>query len=151
VIEGNQSDSRPRKRRKGNLKVEEAEDEHNVSLMPQKKIRSGAAKNDISSRRSSLDENTPKRERSQSGDLKSGRENLTSEQKRSNHILSEQKRRNLIKQGFDDLCVLVPELKGGGFSKSAMLTKAADWLENLIQGNEKLKLQLAKLDGRRVQ
>ena len=68
-----------------------------------------------------------------------GRDNLTDAQKRSNHILSEQKRRNLIKQGFEELGDLVPELRPGGFSKSAMLTQAALWLEGLIRGNEKLK------------
>ncbi|KAL4876096.1 hypothetical protein BJY04DRAFT_200603 [Aspergillus karnatakaensis] len=79
---------------------------------------------------------------------KTPRENLTEEQKRSNHILSEQKRRNLIRQGFDDLCVLVPGLKGGGFSKSAMLTQAADWLEIMLRDNEILKTQLADLKAR---
>ncbi|KAL4803587.1 hypothetical protein BDV18DRAFT_145092 [Aspergillus unguis] len=77
---------------------------------------------------------------------KASRENLTEEQKRSNHIHSEQKRRNLIKQGFDDLCTLVPGLRGGGFSKSAVLTQAADWLEDILRGNNKLKMQLAELD-----
>ncbi|EQL38160.1 hypothetical protein BDFG_00537 [Blastomyces dermatitidis ATCC 26199] len=73
------------------------------------------------------------------------RENLTEEQKRTNHILSEQKRRNLIKQGFDDLCALVPELHGGGFSKSTMLVQAAEWLEDLLRGNERLQNQLDEL------
>ncbi|KAL2872741.1 basic helix-loop-helix domain-containing protein [Aspergillus lucknowensis] len=76
---------------------------------------------------------------------KAPRENLTEEQKRSNHILSEQKRRNLIRQGFEDLCTLVPGLKGGGFSKSAMLTQAADWLEEILRGNDILRTQLADL------
>ncbi|KAJ5666373.1 uncharacterized protein N7477_008821 [Penicillium maclennaniae] len=75
------------------------------------------------------------------------RENLSEEQKRTNHILSEQKRRNLIRQGFDDLCTLVPGLRGGGFSKSAMLTQAADWLEDLLRGNEILHSQLANMKG----
>ena len=79
---------------------------------------------------------------------RSGRENLTEEQKRSNHILSEQKRRNLIKQGFDDLCTLVPDLHGGGYSKSAMLTQAADWLEDLLRGNDELRTILASLKAR---
>lgn len=78
---------------------------------------------------------------------KAPRENLTEEQKRTNHILSEQKRRNLIRQGFDDLCSLVPGLRGGGFSKSAMLTQAADWLEELLRGNELLQRQLADMRG----
>lgn len=76
---------------------------------------------------------------------KTARENLTEEQKRTNHILSEQKRRNLIRQGFEDLCILVPGLRGGGFSKSAMLTGAADWLEDLLRGNEILQRQLHDL------
>ncbi|KAJ5519434.1 hypothetical protein N7453_001856 [Penicillium expansum] len=78
---------------------------------------------------------------------KAARENLTEEQKRTNHILSEQKRRNLIRQGFEDLCTLVPALRGGGFSKSAMLTGAADWLEDLLHGNDILQSQLHDLKG----
>ncbi|KAK2677464.1 hypothetical protein RAB80_006204 [Fusarium oxysporum f. sp. vasinfectum] len=70
------------------------------------------------------------------------------EQKRENHIKSEQKRRTLIKEGFDDLCDLVPGLRGGGFSKSTMLAMAAEWLEDLLKGNEALAAQLAALEGR---
>ncbi len=101
-------------------------------------------------RRSTASDSSSKRRKSQSGEPKPNRENLTEEQKRSNHILSEQKRRNLIKLGFEDLCKLVPELKGGGFSKSAMLLQAADWLEDMISGNEVLKAQLAGLERRRT-
>lgn len=64
------------------------------------------------------------------------RENLTEEQKRSNHILSEQKRRNLIKRGFDDLHDLVPEIRNGGLSKSSVLTEAANFLEKIIEDNK---------------
>jgi hypothetical protein len=70
------------------------------------------------------------------------RENLSEEQKRSNHILSEQKRRNLIKRGFDDLHDLVPEIHNGGLSKSAVLTEAANFLEKLIEENKNFR-QLA--------
>ena len=143
-----ESKARPKKRRKGKLKVEVDEDQQLVSSKSRKRGKSSSTKMTVQSRQSPPVDTLPKRERSQSGEQKSGRENLTSEQKRSNHILSEQKRRNLIKQGFDDLCVLVPELKGGGFSKSAMLTQAGDWLEELVRGNERLKVQLAKLKGR---
>ncbi|CRG88946.1 hypothetical protein PISL3812_05981 [Talaromyces islandicus] len=76
---------------------------------------------------------------------KAARENLTEEQKRTNHILSEQKRRNLIKTGFDELCSLVPELRGGGFSKSAVLLQAADYLDEVLKGNDVLKQQLNQL------
>ncbi|TVY81889.1 hypothetical protein LSUE1_G001766, partial [Lachnellula suecica] len=78
---------------------------------------------------------------------KAARENLTEDQKRENHIKSEQKRRTLIREGFEDLGELVPGLRGGGFSKSAVLIMAADWLEELIQGNEVLKGRLDQMEG----
>lgn len=89
-----------------------------------------------------------KRRKSAVNNSKLSRENLSEEQKRENHIKSEQKRRTLIKEGFDDLCDLVPGLRGGGFSKSTMLTMAAEWLEDLLKGNEALATQLATLEGR---
>ncbi|KAI9720515.1 MAG: hypothetical protein M1828_005686 [Chrysothrix sp. TS-e1954] len=67
------------------------------------------------------------------------RENLMEEQKRSNHIQSERKRRNLIKQGFEDINRMVPELRSGGFSKSNMLLEAAKFMRQLRDGNEELK------------
>lgn len=69
---------------------------------------------------------------------KLARENLSEQQKRNNHILSEQKRRNLIKRGFDDLHDLVPEIRNGGLSKSSVLMEAANFLEKLIKGNGEL-------------
>jgi hypothetical protein len=77
--------------------------------------------------------------RSKAEAAKANRENLTEDQKRQNHIMSEQKRRTLIKEGFDDLNGLVPELKGGGHSKSAVLELAAAWLEGLIKDTETLR------------
>ena len=79
---------------------------------------------------------------------KAARENLTEEQKRENHIRSEQKRRTLIKEGFDDLGDLVPGLKSGGFSKSTILSMAAEWLDELLQGNKSLAMQLSNLERR---
>ena len=76
--------------------------------------------------------------------FKSGRDNLSEEQKRSNHIHSEQKRRDLIKQGFHEICELVPSLKDGGSSKSQKLMLAADWLEELVRGNMELKARLRR-------
>jgi hypothetical protein len=71
------------------------------------------------------------------------RENLTEAQKRSNHILSEQKRRNLIKRGFDDLHDLVPEIRNGGLSKSSVLMEAANFLEKLIEENEAFRKRMS--------
>lgn len=92
--------------------------------------------------------NHKRRKSSASGAAKAARENLTEDQKRENHIKSEQKRRTLIREGFEDLGELVPGLRGGGFSKSAVLTMSADWLEELILGNEALRQKLAQLQGR---
>lgn len=82
---------------------------------------------------------------SQSADRKSGRENLTDEQRRSNHIHSEQKRRNAIKDGYDELIGFVPGLRAGGFSRSASMTQAVDWLKELMNSNAQLRVQLDML------
>ncbi|KAL2205314.1 hypothetical protein CC79DRAFT_1371127 [Sarocladium strictum] len=89
-----------------------------------------------------------KRRKSAVNGSKASRENLTEEQKRENHIKSEQKRRTLIKEGFDDLCILIPGLQSRGLSKSTMLTMAAEYLEQLIEGNKELTDQLASLEGK---
>ena len=141
-------DSRPRKRRKGKVKEEDPDDQYAAHRVQSKRGKFSSTKKSAQAQRCSVENISLKSGESQSGEQKSNRENLTEEQKRSNHILSEQKRRNLIKQGFDDLCGLVPELKGGSYSKSAMLALAADWLEELVRGNERLKDQLAEFDHR---
>ena len=73
------------------------------------------------------------------------RKNLTEDQKRSNHIRSEQKRRNIIKQGYEDLNDLVPNLKTGGFSKSAVLTETTRFLEEIHHGNNSMEAYLRSL------
>lgn len=76
------------------------------------------------------------------------RQNLTEEQKRSNHIASEQKRRNIIKQGYHDLDILIPSLSGGksGLSKSEVLKETILYLEATIAGNKTVR-QLLEDDG----
>jgi hypothetical protein len=83
-----------------------------------------------------------------SGSSKPGgaRENLTEEQKRNNHIQSEQKRRNLIKNGFIELNQLVPELRTGGFSKSNSLVEAAKFVKKLQAENDELKAHVKAFD-----
>ena len=86
------------------------------------------------------------RRRSSPVGRKPPRENLTEEQKRSNHIQSEQKRRNLIKLGFEDTNRMVPELRAGGFSKSNMLQEAAKFMRDLQKGNDQLSDIIGILD-----
>jgi len=66
------------------------------------------------------------------------RQNLTDKEKRQNHIFSEQKRRNMIKECFSDLENMVPSLAGGkaGFSKSEALKEVALMIENTLTGNK---------------
>lgn len=94
-------------------------------------------------RKASVDDRVKKSRSKSIAGSKQQRENLTEEQKRNNHILSEQKRRNLIKRGFDDLHDLVPEIRNGGLSKSGVLTEAANFLEQLIQDNQRYAAILA--------
>lgn len=89
----------------------------------------------------------PTKRRRSAAASKAPRENLSEEQKRENHIRSEQKRRTLIKTGFDDLCILVPGLQGGNLSKSLVLTTAVTWLTELLEGNKRLESQLKAMDG----
>lgn len=136
------ADAPPRKRRKSkNQKDGSVDDDDDDDDDSDEKSASRKKKGKGTNGIPSPPDSNGKRRRS-AAQSKLPRENLTDEQKRSNHIRSEQKRRTVIKEGFDDLCELVPGLQGGGFSKSTMLTMAAEWLEELLQGNETLTAQL---------
>lgn len=124
-------DSRPRKRRR-----DSTEDDYDAK--PNNGTRR-VTTNPRLQRVSSVEAGRKRRQSSISNSNKAPRENLTEEQKRSNHIQSEQKRRNLIKQGFDELHVLVPELRAGGLSKSMVLTEAANYLDQLIAANNAMR------------
>ena len=145
------TDAPPRKRRKSKNTAEQVEQDDQADdnttapkVAPRKK---GTAKIDRQLATSPSDE-SGKRRKASLASSKQPRENLSEEQKRENHIRSEQKRRTLIKEGFDDLCELVPGLRGGGFSKSSMLSMTAEWLEDMLQGNRELSIQLSSLEGR---
>lgn len=77
------------------------------------------------------------------------RQNLTDKEKRENHIRSEQKRRNQIKEGFASLLEMMPNSvsDGAGNSKCIILSKSVDWMTSLKDGNERLRAQLIQLGG----
>ncbi|CAL3972845.1 hypothetical protein PZA11_004151 [Diplocarpon coronariae] len=135
-----------RKRLKSKLQEVEEVEEAPVTAKSAKKRKSG--------KKAAVDSPAPesesshKRRKSTAAAAAKARENLTEDQKRENHIKSEQKRRTLIREGFEDLGELVPGLRGGGFSKSAVLTMAADWLEDLLKGNEALQSRLDEMEGK---
>ncbi|KAI1210609.1 uncharacterized protein F4807DRAFT_459451 [Annulohypoxylon truncatum] len=134
----------PAKRRKSKSKGKlEVDDVENSTSVPSKAVaRKRKSKPDLKATPdtpSATPDAPGKRRKSTLNSGKAPRENLTDSQKRENHIKSEQKRRGAIKEGFDDLSELVPNLKGGGYSKSTMLTIAGEWLEALLKGNEELE------------
>lgn len=54
---------------------------------------------------------------------------LTEEEKKQNHIASEQKRREAIRAGFDRLCELVPGLEGQGRSEGLVLKSTVAYIK----------------------
>lgn len=126
-----------KKRRKsdeGNHEDEEIQ--ASSSKIPARKRKSKDNLNETSEASSSSAAPGKRRRKSAVNGAKPPRENLSEEAKRRNHIKSEQRRRHIIKDGFENLQEIVPNLKNGGYSKSTVLQMAADWLEELTQGNE---------------
>lgn len=77
---------------------------------------------------------------------KSSKELLTEEEKRNNHIASEQKRRSMIRSGFKDLTEIVPTLKNINNSKSTVLFKAVDYIKYLEKRNRNLREKIKNLE-----
>lgn len=73
------------------------------------------------------------------------RDLLSDDQKRANHIASEQKRRNMIRSGFRELTELIPTLKNINNSKSTILFKSVDYIKQLEKRNKILKERLLLL------
>ncbi|KAJ4237033.1 Transcription factor [Fusarium solani] len=57
---------------------------------------------------------------------------LTEEEKKQNHIASEQKRRQAIREGFDRLTELVPGLEGQGRSEGLVLKRTVDYMREQL-------------------
>ena len=69
---------------------------------------------------------------SQSPTNANDRPRLTEAQKKENHIRSEQKRREAIREGFDRRTELVPGLEGQGRSESVVLKKSVDYMRQCV-------------------
>ncbi|KAI8055027.1 hypothetical protein BDF22DRAFT_741617 [Syncephalis plumigaleata] len=76
------------------------------------------------------------------------KELLTEEQKRLNHIRSEQKRRDAIRTGFQDLGEMVPALRGARYSKSVMLDETVAWIAKLEADCQKMQNDINLLEAR---
>ncbi|WZH40476.1 Transcription factor [Fusarium acuminatum] len=63
---------------------------------------------------------------------------LTEEEKKQNHIASEQKRRQAIREGFDKLTELVPGLEGQGRSEGLVLKRTVDYMREQLSERQAL-------------
>ncbi|KAF3932857.1 hypothetical protein ABW19_dt0210107 [Dactylella cylindrospora] len=75
------------------------------------------------------------------------RPRLTEEEKKNNHIASEQKRRMAIRDGFDRLTELVPGIEGQGRSESIVLRKTVDHMRQVIEERRNLIQRVQELGG----
>lgn len=72
---------------------------------------------------------------------------LTDQEKKNNHIASEQKRRAAIREGFDRLTELVPGLEGQGRSESVVLQKTVDFMHLKLQERHNLIAEVESKGG----
>ncbi|KAJ5491359.1 hypothetical protein N7539_002926 [Penicillium diatomitis] len=73
---------------------------------------------------------------------------LTDQEKKNNHIASEQKRRAAIREGFDRLTELVPGLEGQGRSESIVLQKTVEFIHMKLREREDLISEIEHKGGR---
>jgi len=79
--------------------------------------------------------------------MSSERPRLTEQEKKSNHIASEQKRRMAIREGFDRLTEMVPGLEGQGRSESIVLKKTVDHIREALRERQGLIERIQVLGG----
>ncbi|KAI8639178.1 hypothetical protein BD408DRAFT_392789 [Parasitella parasitica] len=70
---------------------------------------------------------------------------LSDDQKRANHIASEQKRRANIRIGFEKLVAVVPTLSSGHKSEALILQKSVEHLRQLVESKSLLKERAREL------
>jgi heteromeric Ino2p/Ino4p transcription factor len=74
---------------------------------------------------------------------------LTDQEKKNNHIASEQKRREAIRAGFDKLADIVPGMEGQGRSEATVLQATVSYTREQIDERRRL-LEAAKARGLNV-
>ncbi|KAK0730619.1 hypothetical protein B0H67DRAFT_42451 [Lasiosphaeris hirsuta] len=63
---------------------------------------------------------------------------LTEEEKKQNHIASEKKRRQAIRNGFDRLTELIPGLEGQARSEGVVLRKTVEYIKSELEERNRL-------------
>ncbi|CAK1357517.1 hypothetical protein CB0940_07752 [Cercospora beticola] len=79
-----------------------------------------------------------------SSPINSAKSRLTEEQKKRNHIESEKKRREAIRNGFDRLSTIVPGMQGQARSEAIVLAATVDYMRSMI--NQKDKIYAAAME-----
>ncbi|KAJ9628729.1 hypothetical protein H2203_002631 [Taxawa tesnikishii (nom. ined.)] len=69
---------------------------------------------------------------------------LSEQQKKENHIASEQKRRQAIREGFDRIADIVPGMKGLGRSEAVVLQTTVKFMREQIAHKEMLRAKATK-------
>ncbi|KAI7886197.1 hypothetical protein K492DRAFT_190419 [Lichtheimia hyalospora FSU 10163] len=76
---------------------------------------------------------------------KAPHELLSEAEKKANHIASEQKRRQNIRLGFEQLIEVVPALSQGNRSEALILQKSVEHIRHLVSTKNDLKNQVRSL------
>lgn len=66
---------------------------------------------------------------------------LTDQQKKKNHIESEKKRREAIREGFERLSKIIPECEGQARSEAVVLQKTVAYLREQLDKKDELRKQ----------
>jgi hypothetical protein len=72
---------------------------------------------------------------------------LTEVEKKQNHIASEQKRRQAIREGFDRLTDLVPGIEGMGRSEGLVLKRTAEYMRDQLAERQTMVDSIEKAGG----
>ena len=143
-----QLDQTPRKRRKADFDDDSDYEDPSTPVNPRsKRTKVSSSPNITPMRQDSTSTSRGSNARSRQASIKNSRQCLSEEQKKHNHIISEQKRRDLIKKGYTGIQHLVPSLTGTKTSKGNILESAADWLEDIVDCNRALRQQLEYMKG----
>ncbi|PUU83154.1 hypothetical protein B9Z19DRAFT_965569 [Tuber borchii] len=89
----------------------------------------------------------PQEAKESSPTMASDRPRLSEQEKKNNHIASEQKRRMAIREGFDRLTEIVPGLEGQGRSESIVLKKSVDHMRDVLNERQELIRRIKALGG----
>ena len=115
------------------------------ALCQAKKGKSSTSKRTRITRKQSIESLSSESGQSHSRDRKGLRQNLTEEQKKQNHVDSEQRRRDAIRDAYNSLHHIVPSLRSEELSRAKQVDHAVRWLEELLEGNRELKRRLSTL------